>query len=96
MKVIRIDDSGYIWDVPLEVIAKHRADYYAKLDKNTSFQEEFDYVMDDDYEGLDWFLNNMDFEDVEKDAIFVQAPEPLKKPRINTAECECGIINTAD
>lgn len=93
-KVIRINDSGYIWDVPLEVIANHRAEYYAKRDKDTTFQEEFDYVMGDDYEGLDWFLNNMDYEDVEGDAKLVQTPAPLTKPRINTSDCECDLIET--
>lgn len=95
MKVIRIDDTGYIWEVPLETIAKHRADYYAERDQDTTFQAEYDYVMEDPHEGLDWFLNNMDFKDVEKDAKFVRAPEPLKKPRINTDTCECEIAESA-
>jgi hypothetical protein len=93
-KVIRINDAGFIWDVPLEHIARHRATHYAARDKDTTFQEEFDYVMSDEYEGLDWFQNNMNFEDIEKDAKFIQAPEPLTKPRLNTETCECSVVET--
>lgn len=92
-KFIQIDDAGFVWEVPLEAVAKHRATYYAAHDRDTTFQEEFDFVMGDEYEGLDWFHNNMDFEDIEADAKFVKAPEPLKKPRINEDTCECTLID---
>jgi hypothetical protein len=80
MKVILIKDQGYQWHVPLSAVAKNRAAYYAERDKDTTYQDEFDYVMEDEYEGLDWFLNNMDFCDVADDAVLVVTPPPLKSP----------------
>lgn len=93
-KTIRIFDAGHVWHVPLEAIAKHRADYYAKNDKDTTFKEEFDFVMSDGDEGVEWFLNNMDFEDVQKEAKLVATPPPLLKPRINSDSCEVDLIET--
>lgn len=93
-KVVRIDDSGFIWDAPAEAIAKHRAEYYAKRDKNTTYDEEFAFAMEDEGELLDWFHNNMDWEDIEADAKFICAPSPLKKPRLNTDHCKTDVIET--
>ncbi len=46
------------------MIAKHRADYYKDKD-GSDWKEEFDFVMNDDYEGIDWVTNNMNLEDFE-------------------------------
>lgn len=86
-KVIEISDSGYVWHVPMEAIAKKRAEYYAKRDPDTTFEAEFEFVMEDDFEGLDWFQNNMDFEDIAADARLVVTPSALKAPRPNHWEC---------
>jgi hypothetical protein len=90
-KFIRIYDSGYVWHVPLEAIAAHRAKYYAARDKDTTYDEEFNFVMDDEHEGIDWFLNNMDYEDVERDARLVATPKPLMRPRMNSDTCEVSL-----
>jgi len=76
MKKIRITQNGHVWEAPLEVIADHRAKYYAENDKDTTYQQEFDYVMNDDYEGLDWYQNNMDFKDIKSKAAFTPADIP--------------------
>lgn len=86
MKVILIEDSGFVWRVPLAVIAENRAKYYAKRDADTTYEAEFEFVMEDDSEGLDWFLNNMDFEDVEEHAKLIVEPS-LKRPRPAHWEC---------
>lgn len=86
-KIIEISDSGFIWHVPLEAIATHRAEYYAARDKDTTFDAEFEFVMGDDFEGLDWFKNNMDFEDIAADARLVVTPAALKEPRPEHWEC---------
>ena len=53
--------------VDLEIIANNRADWY----KEEPRQDEIDFIMGDDFEGIDWLLNNMDFEDIEDKAIKV-------------------------
>ena len=61
MKYITFElENGDLWGLPLEEVAKVRAEYYAAKDPDTTFQEEFDYVMNDSYEGIDWFRNNQD------------------------------------
>lgn len=67
---------GERWGLPLEEVAKSRAEYYAKVDKDTTYQEEFDYVLNDDYEAVDWYKNNTDPEDFT--GKFVQ----LEKPKV--------------
>lgn len=56
-------DNGDVYGLPLEAVAKIRADYYAKKDPETTFQDEYDFVMNDGYEGIDWFQNNQNPED---------------------------------
>lgn len=58
------EDTGEQWALPKEVVAHNRALYYEKRDKDTTYKEEFDFVMGDDFEAQDWFRNNMDPEDV--------------------------------
>lgn len=83
MKVIEINDAGFVWHVPLRAVADHRARYYAEKDPDTTYQEEFDYVMDDHGEGLDWFWNNMDFREVADEASLVSVPAVKKEPDPN-------------
>ena len=63
-KVIEILKGGFVWHIDLEYVADNRAKYYAEKDKETTYQDEYDFVMEDDYQGIDWYQNNMDFEDV--------------------------------
>lgn len=62
--IFKNDDSGETWALPKEVVARDRAEYYVKKDPDTTYQQEFDYVMNDSYEAIDWFRNNMNPEDV--------------------------------
>lgn len=73
-KMIEIDDNGHVWNVPLSFIADHRAKYYAEKDSDTTHEEEVDLVMHDDYEGIDWMQNNMNFEDYASVAVKVKTP----------------------
>lgn len=63
------------WDVPCSIIAKSYAEYYDERDADTTYQEEFDFVIKDNYELMDWASNNMDWEDVEGWAIKVEESE---------------------
>ena len=87
-KMIEIDDNGHVWNVPLQFIADHRAKYYAERDDDTTHQEEVDFVIDDDYEGIDWMQNNMNFEDYAGVAVKVQTPT-VTKP---SSDAETSII----
>lgn len=58
-------ENGEVWEIDLHEVADHRAKYYASRDKDTTYQEEYDYVMNDLHEGIDWFFNNTNPEDFE-------------------------------
>lgn len=85
--VVLMFEDGEIWQIPLSHIAKHRTDYYqvrAKEKGKTDFnyKEEFDFVMEDDYEGEDWLKNNMGYDDF-KDVVKILKAEPTKKDWCN-------------
>jgi hypothetical protein len=85
-KFICVEYRGYAWDVPLVAVATHRARHYAERDKDTTFDDEYQFVMDDHAEGLDWFLNNMDWDDVADVSAMVSTPEVLTRPKMGAAE----------
>jgi len=89
MKVIEIVDRGFVWHVPLKFVAENRADHYAD-DPDSTRDEEISFVMEDNYEGLDWFLNNMNFSDVRHVSKLVETPTTPDEPQMD--ECECHII----
>lgn len=67
--------DGTRWDVPAEVITKHRAEYYAKLDKG-AFEKEFENGI---YNLKEWAANNMNWSDVvsvAKKAELIPMPPP--------------------
>lgn len=67
-KVIRLSMSdGSVWEIPAHVVADHRATYYAELD-GSSYQVEYDLVLENASELLDWAGNNMDWTDVKQAA----------------------------
>lgn len=65
------------WEVPAEIVAKDRATYYAKHDKDTTYEGEFEYTMSSNFELLDWAANNMDWSDVSAHAVEVSAHEAV-------------------
>jgi len=69
MKKILIRTPKGEYNIDLQFVAEHRADYYSTTDNvqkdGPEWIEEVDWVMKDNFEGIDWLLNNMDFEDVE-------------------------------
>lgn len=62
--------SGDKWDVPCEVVAKNRAEFYAS--KGDNYQEEFDYTMSNDHEIRDWAADNMNWDEVQEFANLVK------------------------
>lgn len=70
-KYIRMTRTdGVVFDIPVNIIAYHRAQYYAhEFDGYVSRSLAKDTVplfLDDDYNILDWAENNMDWEDVKE------------------------------
>jgi hypothetical protein len=68
------EETGEQWALPKEVVAGDRAKYYANQDVDTTYKEEFDFVMEDDYEAIDWFRNNMNPEDVIDHFVLIKKP----------------------
>ncbi|MGF9909554.1 hypothetical protein [Brevibacillus porteri] len=58
--------DGTEWDVPAEIIAKSRAEYYCGVDADADFDEEYEYALYDHEDLIDWAENNMNWEDVAK------------------------------
>jgi len=70
--------DGSKWSVPVKVIAKSRAEYYADDfggDLLESLDETYKDFEADDFEVNDWAQNNMNWEDVEAKATQVSPPE---------------------
>lgn len=65
MKIIVVNTPKGQYSVPLKIVVENRSDYYCS-ERNEDWKEEYDWVMRDDYEGVDWLINNMNWEDVEK------------------------------
>lgn len=68
MKVIKCNTSKGQFYIPLQQVAEHRADYYVcEVNGNEKgsiqWEEEVNWVIEDDFEGVDWLLNNTDWED---------------------------------
>lgn len=64
ISTIEIEFMGWTYSLPAKVVASHRAKYYSDTDEDTSFEEEFDFAINDKYTLLDWMQNNMDYEDI--------------------------------
>lgn len=77
IKYIEITDGNYTWEFRASLIAQNRATYYAENDSDTTYEEEFNYTISDDYELRDWFLNNMDWKDVSSSARLKEQPFKL-------------------
>jgi hypothetical protein len=70
MKVILCNTPKGQYAIPLKPIAEDRAHYYSVVvDGNEvgsdEFNEEVNFIMEDDFEGIDWLINNFDWEDWE-------------------------------
>ena len=63
MKIIVVNTPEGQFSIPLLKVAEDRANYYVK-DKNCDeYNNEINFIMNDDYEGIDWLLDNTNWED---------------------------------
>ena len=58
--------NGERWLVPLHIIADDRAKYFAKKDPDTTYEEEYEYALSEEYEIFDWAANNMNWKEVKE------------------------------
>ena len=69
MKVIRINTPEGQFEIDLETVAEDRAEYYAEKNNHSEdsmeWMEDVETVMDCNYEGIDWIINNSEWEDWE-------------------------------
>ena len=69
MKVITINTPKGQYQLDLKTVAEDRAEYYSEIDDfggdSIEWNEEVDYVLGDTFEGIDWLINNSDWEDWE-------------------------------
>lgn len=81
-KVISVKfPNGEIWHIPAGVVAANRAAYYSELDfargdvddRDAAYNDELEYALSDDAELLDYFRNNMDWNEVQAHAVKVPA-----------------------
>ncbi len=61
MKKVMINtECARCFTIELDEIAKYRANIYQDRD-DTTFKEEYDFLMNDESEATDWLFNNMDW-----------------------------------
>lgn len=61
-----------VFKIPAEVIADSFAQYYSDKDEDRSYEDEYNFAMEDPYQLHDWLMNNMNWEDVEDEAELVR------------------------
>lgn len=93
-KVIEIKKAGYVFHINLDAVAKNRAEHY-KDESPESFENEYNYTMEDDFEGVDWYQNNMDWDMIPAhDKKMVSSPSAVDSPDdIDSDDTETDIIN---
>ena len=91
IKYIEVTDGDYTWKFRASVVAKNRAEYYASVDSDTTYDDEFKQTMEDDYELRDWFLNNMDWKDVAKNATLKEQPFKLS-PDLSDEKVQSSVV----
>lgn len=76
--------DGSKWRLPLEFVARNRAEYYAQkdferghvLDLQQAIASEIEWVMQDDFEAIDWMGNSMNWSDIQPHLEQVNPPSP--------------------
>jgi len=82
-KIIKFETETWIYKLDLKYVVDNRATYYANREHweekteewRKKYKEEYDYVMEDDYEWIDWLLNNTDPEDFEWNIHLIEKKE---------------------
>jgi enolase len=100
VKVIIINTPRGQYSIPLKPVAEHRADYYAcEVDGeergSDAWKEEVDWVMKDDFEGIDWLTNNTDWSAWETSATKINDKVLVTDDDFWTSSDDFKIVDTA-
>lgn len=85
--------NGEKYRIPAKVVAEDRADYYATKFEGEEgeyediFEDEM-WVLDSEYELIDWMTGNMDWEDVKEYAEYIGDESINKSDEFTNAEKE--------
>lgn len=63
MKVIIVNTPKGQFSIPLLKVAENKCDEYNSDRNSFKYQRMIDYVLNDDFDGIDWILNNTNWED---------------------------------
>jgi len=81
VKVLRVTmPDGSQWDVPVEIIARNRAEHYVDRfngDIDLAMKDTREFFDSHNYEVSDWGANNMDWKDVKPYAKMVTSPDEV-------------------
>lgn len=88
-------ENGESWAVPLRYIAADRARYYLERDgADTTFEQEYDFCMNDEYEASDWFQNNMNASQIRDHFKLLSPPKHVSfDDKFRNCECEIGELD---
>jgi len=97
MKVILINTPKGQYHLPLLLIAEDRANYYASkggyLPDAQDYIDDVSLVMNDSYEGIDWLINNFNWEDWELLASKVNDDVKVSEDDFWTSSDDFEIVN---
>lgn len=75
MKFIVFNALDGRYAISLKKVAENRAEYYADTESfakdSAEWKGEINYILNSEYDGIDWLLNNTDWEDWEDIAILL-------------------------
>ena len=69
--------NGEIWQIPAEIIANSRANYYGEKEGPEMRKEEYEYTLNDNLELIDWAANNMNWSEVKEFAKKIKEADPI-------------------
>lgn len=96
-KVIQFNTPKGQFEIPLIKVAENRAQYYADEEHfdfdSEEWQDEIDLVMEDDFEGIDWLINNSNFEDWEGIAVKINDEVNVTDEDFWTSSEDFEIVN---
>ena len=62
-------DNGVTYQIKAHDVAHDRANYYAKKENETTYEEEYNYAISDEDELYDWLVSNMNWWELKPVAI---------------------------
>lgn len=77
MEKLIIKTNAGNFAIECETIATDYATYYSDKDEDTTFEEEYNNIKDDLTELLDWFNNNMDYNELLRKGQLVKVSDDI-------------------